>query len=141
MDRKLGEIPIMVKTNKCHLHGMTTKQLVQHGEEPFEFGGFFIANGNEKVGQFSKLPAFLEFTNTDPFAAWFVVIGDATSDRIRDVREKPLPSEEGTPYNVFRTFTFQPRPEPGLGRLVCAVFARQRLGCGVVKPEITVRHI
>ena len=97
VDRKLGEIPIMVKTNKCHLHGMTTKQLVQHGEEPFEFGGFFIANGNEKVGQFSKLPAFLKLTNTGSFAACFVVIGDAASDRIRDVRERPLPSEEVSP--------------------------------------------
>lgn len=49
VDRKLGEIPIMVKSSKCHLHGMTSKQLVADGEEPFEFGGFFIANGNEKA--------------------------------------------------------------------------------------------
>ena len=27
---------------------------------------------------FKKLPAFLKLTNTDPFAAWFVVTGDAT---------------------------------------------------------------
>ena len=33
-----------------------------------------------------KLPSFLKLTNTDPFAAWFVVTGDATPDGIRVVR-------------------------------------------------------
>eukprot|EP00960_Hanusia_phi_P052352 761408-Hanusia_phi.AAC.1 len=49
IDRKLGELPIMTRSQRCHLHGMSQKQLMQHGEEPFEFGGYFIANGNEKV--------------------------------------------------------------------------------------------
>ena len=31
-------------------------------------------------GLILKLPEFLKLTTTDPFAAWFVVIGDATSD-------------------------------------------------------------
>ena len=35
---------------------------------------------------FSKLPVFLMLTNTDPFAAWFVVTEDATPDGIRVVR-------------------------------------------------------
>ena len=35
---------------------------------------------------FLKLPPFLKLTNTDPFAAWFVVTGDATPDGIRVVR-------------------------------------------------------
>ena len=29
------------------------------------------------------MPPFLKLTNTDPFAAWFVVTGDATPDGIR----------------------------------------------------------
>jgi hypothetical protein len=33
-----------------------------------------------------ELPVLVELTNTDPFAAWFVVIGDATADEIRVVR-------------------------------------------------------
>jgi len=40
----------------------------------------------ELQGQFLKLPPFLELTNTDPFAAWFVVTGDATPDEISVVR-------------------------------------------------------
>ena len=35
---------------------------------------------------FFELPVFLKLTVTDPFAAWFVVIGDATPDGIRVVR-------------------------------------------------------
>jgi len=37
-------------------------------------------------GPIFKLPAFLKLSNTDPFAAWFVVTGDATPDGIRVVR-------------------------------------------------------
>ena len=33
-----------------------------------------------------KLLVFLKLTNTGPFAAWFVVAGDATPDVIRVVR-------------------------------------------------------
>ena len=33
-----------------------------------------------------KLPVFLKLTNTDPFAAWYVVTGDVTPDGIRVVR-------------------------------------------------------
>ena len=32
------------------------------------------------------MPVFLKLTNTDPFAAWFVVTRDATPDGIRVVR-------------------------------------------------------
>jgi DNA-directed RNA polymerase I subunit RPA2 len=31
--RQFGELPIMVMSQACHLHGMTSKQLVQHNEE------------------------------------------------------------------------------------------------------------
>ena len=33
-----------------------------------------------------KLPGLLKLTNTEPFAAWFVVTGDATADGISVVR-------------------------------------------------------
>ena len=36
--------------------------------------------------QFFKLPGLGKLTNTEPFAAWFVVTGDATADGIRVVR-------------------------------------------------------
>ncbi|XP_003739764.1 DNA-directed RNA polymerase I subunit RPA2 [Galendromus occidentalis] len=47
--RSCGEIPIMVKSRKCNLHGMSPDQLIERGEELEEFGGYFVVNGNEKV--------------------------------------------------------------------------------------------
>ena len=32
-----------------------------------------------------RMPPFLKLTNTDPFAAWFAVTGNATTDGIRVV--------------------------------------------------------
>jgi len=46
---QIGSIPIMLKSNFCHLHGMSKEDLVEHGEDPNELGGYFIINGTEKV--------------------------------------------------------------------------------------------
>ncbi|KAK8390469.1 hypothetical protein O3P69_010273 [Scylla paramamosain] len=45
----LGEIPIMVMSNNCHLNGLSPKQLVEHGELVNETGGYFIINGSCRV--------------------------------------------------------------------------------------------
>ncbi|XP_050497615.1 DNA-directed RNA polymerase I subunit RPA2 isoform X2 [Diabrotica virgifera virgifera] len=47
--KDLGEIPVMVKSERCHLHKMTPKQLVECGEHEQEWGGYFIIKGNEKL--------------------------------------------------------------------------------------------
>ncbi|MFC1723733.1 DNA-directed RNA polymerase subunit B'' [Nanoarchaeota archaeon] len=46
---QVGSIPIMLKSKHCHLHGQSTEELVQHGEDPHDLGGYFIINGTEKV--------------------------------------------------------------------------------------------
>lgn len=48
-ERSIGTVPIMLCSVKCHLRGMTTKQLCNIGEEPHEIGGYFVVNGSEKV--------------------------------------------------------------------------------------------
>jgi DNA-directed RNA polymerase I subunit RPA2 len=45
----LGEIPIMVGSEHCHLHGLSPEDLIKLTEDPNEFGGYFIVNGNEKI--------------------------------------------------------------------------------------------
>jgi len=45
----LGELPIMVRSKKCHLHGLTRDQLIARREEGTEMGGYFIINGNERL--------------------------------------------------------------------------------------------
>lgn len=47
--REMGQLPIMLRTNRCHLERCTPAQLVQHKEESEELGGYFIVNGNEKL--------------------------------------------------------------------------------------------
>ena len=46
---KVGEIPVMVKSKLCWLHGLTPKELIRLGEDPEDMGGYFIINGVEKA--------------------------------------------------------------------------------------------
>ncbi|KAJ2787662.1 hypothetical protein GGI15_000552 [Coemansia interrupta] len=48
-ERNFGQLPIMVRSNRCNLKGMGPGDLVRAHEEPDEMGGYFIVNGNEKV--------------------------------------------------------------------------------------------
>lgn len=45
----LGDMPVMVKSRLCHLRDRSQKALIERGEEPFEFGGYFICNGIERI--------------------------------------------------------------------------------------------
>uniref|UniRef100_A0A1I7WNY6 DNA-directed RNA polymerase n=1 Tax=Heterorhabditis bacteriophora TaxID=37862 RepID=A0A1I7WNY6_HETBA len=45
----IGKVPIMLKSNMCHLHKMSRKELIKAGEEGLEKGGYFICKGSEKV--------------------------------------------------------------------------------------------
>ncbi|KAH3903018.1 DNA-directed RNA polymerase I subunit RPA2 [Saccharomycodes ludwigii] len=47
--RDCGGVPIMLQSNRCHLHKLSPEELVRHKEESDEFGGYFIINGIEKL--------------------------------------------------------------------------------------------
>lgn len=47
--RDLGYLPIMLRSNRCHLEGLSPRQLVNAREETEELGGYFIVNGVEKL--------------------------------------------------------------------------------------------
>ena len=47
--REFGHLPIMLRSNRCHLEKMSPKQLVEAREETEEVGGYFIVNGIEKL--------------------------------------------------------------------------------------------
>ncbi len=46
---EVGKMPIMLKSKHCHLHGLGREDLVKHGEDPTDPGGYFIINGTERV--------------------------------------------------------------------------------------------
>ncbi|XP_060606086.1 DNA-directed RNA polymerase I subunit RPA2-like, partial [Ruditapes philippinarum] len=52
----LGQLPIMVKSEMCHLSKMSPKELIKHGEEAEEMGGYFIVNGIERLVRMIILP-------------------------------------------------------------------------------------
>ncbi|KAL4402349.1 ribonucleoside binding protein [Malassezia pachydermatis] len=50
--RDMGQVPVMVGSNRCNLRGMSSDELISHHEEPNEMGGYFIINGNERLIRF-----------------------------------------------------------------------------------------
>ncbi|MBI2662195.1 DNA-directed RNA polymerase subunit B'' [Candidatus Woesearchaeota archaeon] len=46
---EVGKMPIMLKSKHCHLDGLKRDDLVKHGEDPTDPGGYFIINGTERV--------------------------------------------------------------------------------------------
>jgi DNA-directed RNA polymerase beta subunit len=46
---QIGKIPIMLRSKYCHLHKLSEEELIEHGEDPTDTGGYFIINGNERV--------------------------------------------------------------------------------------------
>ena len=46
---KIGKIPIMIKSIKCNLNQLKSKQLMEIDEEEYEAGGYFMIKGNEKL--------------------------------------------------------------------------------------------
>ncbi|ORZ39931.1 hypothetical protein BCR44DRAFT_56969 [Catenaria anguillulae PL171] len=45
----MGNVPVMVRSNRCNLHGLGSLELAQRGEESEEMGGYFIVNGIERL--------------------------------------------------------------------------------------------
>jgi len=46
---QVGNIPIMLKSKYCHLSNMSKDDLIKHGEDANDPGGYFIINGTEKA--------------------------------------------------------------------------------------------
>ena len=55
-ERRLGQLPIMVGSNRCHLSRMSPEELVKNGEEVYELGGYFICNGLERLIRLLQVP-------------------------------------------------------------------------------------
>ena len=66
----IGNVPIMLKSKFCHLHGMNKEELIEKGEDPDDPGGYFIINGTEKalinVEDLAANRLLVEKANTGP---------------------------------------------------------------------------
>jgi DNA-directed RNA polymerase beta subunit len=45
----IGELPLMLKSDVCHLSGLDKDELLVKGEDPQDPGGYFIVNGSERA--------------------------------------------------------------------------------------------
>ena len=45
----IGELPLMLKSDICHLNGLSKEELIEQGEDPQDPGGYFIVNGSERA--------------------------------------------------------------------------------------------
>jgi len=45
----IGKMPIMLKSKFCNLSGLSREELIKHGEDPTDPGGYFIINGTERT--------------------------------------------------------------------------------------------
>ncbi len=48
---QIGKVPILVRSQKCCLHGLSQTELIKRGEEPYENGGYFIVSSAVKSGK------------------------------------------------------------------------------------------
>jgi len=46
---QIAEIPVMLKSKLCYLHGLSKEELIAAGEDPLDPGGYFIINGTERT--------------------------------------------------------------------------------------------
>jgi len=49
VEKVLGNLPIMLRSNACNLGGLSPEELVQKGEHEQEWGGYFIIGGHERM--------------------------------------------------------------------------------------------
>lgn len=47
--KNFGSFPIMIRSARCRLLNKSPKELIDHGENAEEFGGYFICNGLERI--------------------------------------------------------------------------------------------
>ena len=45
----IGELPVMLKSDICHLNGLSDEELIEKQEDPQDLGGYFIVNGSERA--------------------------------------------------------------------------------------------
>ena len=79
---EIGHMPIMLGSKKCLLSGMSDEELISHGEDPLDLGGYFIINGTERsLIIVEDLSPNRIITNIDEVAGKDVIISKVFSVR------------------------------------------------------------
>jgi len=101
----LGKIPVMVKSNYCHLNGLKEEELIEKGEDAKDPGGYFILNGNERalvmIEDLASNRFFVEKANVGPSAYTGRLFSERRSLRIPHLVEQ---MKDGIIYLSFTRF-------------------------------------
>ena len=101
----IGKMPIMLKSRYCHLHGLDKKALTEQYEDPYDPGGYFILNGNERVlitvEDLASNKLFIEKSKTGPSKYIARVFSEKGSYRIPHAIEQ---MRNGVIYLSFTRF-------------------------------------
>lgn len=88
-DTYIGELPVMLKSNLCWLHGKTDEERIEMGEDHMDFGGYFIVNGSEKALMTQEVLAsdrVIVSEQTDKIVAEVISTRGAFKGRVRILR-------------------------------------------------------
>lgn len=102
---QIGKLPVMVKSKFCHLDGLKKDELIEKGEDPYDIGGYFILNGNERVlitvEDLATNNLFVEKNKTGPSKYTGRIFSDSGSLRIPHIIEQ---MKDGIIYLSFVRF-------------------------------------
>ncbi|MFA5175890.1 MAG: DNA-directed RNA polymerase subunit B'' [Candidatus Nanoarchaeia archaeon] len=102
---EIGKIPVMIRSKYCHLCNLKQEELIAHGEDPNDFGGYFILNGNERVlitvEDLVSNKLFIEKEETGPSTYTAKIYSEKSSYRIPHSIEQ---MKDGIIYLSFTRF-------------------------------------
>ncbi len=102
---QIGKLPVMLKSGHCHLQGLKAADLVKHGEDPYDYGGYFVLNGNERVliivEDLASNKLFVKKAATGPSKYIGKLFSEKTSYRIPHTIEQ---MKDGVIYLSFSRF-------------------------------------
>jgi DNA-directed RNA polymerase subunit B len=102
---EVGKLPIMLKSKFCHLNNLKRDELIKHGEDPTDLGGYFILNGNERVlisvEDLASNKLFIKRAKTGPSKYVAKLYSEHTNYRIPHTIEQ---MKDGVIYISFARF-------------------------------------
>lgn len=89
---RIMNLPVMIKSKYCNLHGLDAKKLIEVGEDPYDPGGYFIIGGIERsltgTEDLSSNTAFVEIPSTGIATHAIRLLSDDNVKKIPHVIER-----------------------------------------------------